>query len=99
MSANGRDSMSEMREPFGKGIDRARDAIQQLPPRPGDAMNTFDLSAKPSRSLAARLSTLSLRRSPLTVKTFRSTGVCKVGCPDVAHRCWEQIVRKRRRNS
>jgi hypothetical protein len=59
MSANGKERSSEIREPFGSGIDKYREAeaIRQNPPRPGaDAYQCIFRERKSSsQSFAPRM--------------------------------------------
>src|SRR5580704_820794 len=66
-----------MRDPLGKGMDKAREAIRGHPLRPADALAFFfcDRETLPGRKrMAARLTTLSLGTRSGPVKSYQRTG-------------------------
>ena len=82
MNQNGNESNSEMRDPLGKGMDKAGDTIRRFPPRPvsWDAPSVFvTASAEPSRSLAngSPHSVFSLRTDP-SESTRPKEQVCSI---------------------
>src|SRR5712664_1798513 len=71
-SANGKERRREIREPFGSGIDKYREAeaIRQNPPRPvsGAYRCIFRERKRSSRSFAPRINDFSVRLRGSAVK-------------------------------
>jgi hypothetical protein len=85
-----------MREPFGKGMDKAREAIRGHPLRPADATsNFFWRETLPGlKRMAARLTTFSLGTRSRPVKSYQRTGKSYVpNCtPQFLQRCDPAII-------